>query len=426
MNDLKKFEDEVNSLFRVDALTSDKSNSYRKWWLEIMRDYPIAIARLRLREEKANLFASEIMRKAMRFQVSEAVLSLAIKLLRYHTFEGNLKQTESYEATVTKYRKIVNAEMLAEYHLSLINKELIKKVYSEKILEKVNQALTELEEYAEEVQSYSFQLYYYDIQFKKYQLEENHDMVLKVCQEALEKFGNKRFKVPDAVWFNFTYPSIPIYIKKLELEKAERALENTYKFTRKKTNNWFACHTFDVILNFYKGNFENVNVLLKQVTNYPTSIVRERYELFNAYAAIFDDRKIKVSRFANEVYEFSKDKEGYNIAILIAELIHLLKNKSYDKFIDRIEAIDKYISRTVNSRRVYRSKYFLKILLLAPSSNFHSFLFETKAKKNLEKIKELPISQFTPSVEVELIPYEILYEKVKSFLKKYKETNALS
>ena len=417
MNDLQKFEKEVNSLFRVDVLTADRSNSYRKWWLEIMRDYPIAIAKLRMREEKSNLFASEIMRKAMRFQVSEAVLFIAIKLLRYHTFEGNLKQTESYQATVTKYRKIVNAEMLAEYYLSIINKDIIKKVHSDKLIIRLNHAIGELEQYYNEVNSYNFQLFYYEMKFKKYQLEQNQEKVLETCMEALEKFETKRFKVPNAVLFTFTYPAIPILIQRNEIEQARISIENCYKYCRKKTNNWYVAHSYDVILSFYERKFDVVNQLIKKVNKYPTMIVQERYELFKVYASIFDDRKIKLSKFANDVYEYSKDKEGYNIAILIAELIHLLKNKSYGKYIDRIEAVEKYTLRAVNSRKVFRSKYFLRILLLIPSSNFHQVLFEAKAKKHLAKLKSLPISQFSPSVEIELVPYEFLYQKIKSFLK---------
>ena len=248
--------------------------------------------------------------------------------------------------------------------------------------------------------------------------ENNSDMVLQTCKDGMDLLMEKRFSVPETILFMFTYPTIPIYIERGEVELAKQAIEICYKNSKRKTNNWYVTHSYDVILGFYESRFEDVTMLLHKIKKYPTDIVRERYVLYKAYLALMGEERFRVRRFINDIPEFSKDKDGYNIAVIIIQLLHLLKGKYNDEYIDRIEATNQYIKRAINAKRVIRSKYFLKILLILPSSNFHPVLFAAKAKSYLKKLKQLPISQSSPSVEIELIPYEVLYDRILELLKK--------
>lgn len=412
MSVLQNIENRSNKYFHREDFLKDRSNTYVKWWLEITRNYSIALSMIRIREPQANTFAAEVMRKAMRFQMSEVVLPLALKLLRYHTFQGNWSQTKVYEGIVKKYRTIVNAEQVAEIYLASVNKDFIKKIHSVKLVKKIEGILMELESF--EVSSYQFQVFYYELKYKMYQLQGDNQNVLKTCNEAYHIMNEKRFRVAHQINVLFIAPTIPILIQQNEFEKAEQAIKRCYGLLKKRNNNWYAIHSFDVILNFRNGDFEKVKALLRKVNTYPTELVRERYELFHAYEQFMNEGKIKVSKFVNDVHEYSKDKDGYNIAVLIAELLHLLKNKKFDAYINKVEATDKYICRTLKTRKVTRAKVFLKIMLLLPKSNFHHVLFTAKSKVLFKQLKSIDNDG---NIEIELIQYEMLFDRVMGFLR---------
>ena len=54
-----------------------------------------------------------------------------------------------------------------------------------------------------------------------------------------------------------------------------------------------------------------------------------------------EGKKFRVSRYANDVPIFSKDKQGLNVPILISQIALLLQEKKYNIVIDRMEAIGK-------------------------------------------------------------------------------------
>lgn len=411
--------------FTPETLSQYKKNTYVRWWLEMQRDYPIAVAKLRLREPKANLFAAKIMRQAMRFQMTEAVLMILLELPTYHLFKGHNNQIEYYQELEIKYRKIFNAEGLAKRYYFQVNRYFIKKIKSEKLLSKINSMLKELEVLAKEIDSYTFQCCYYDLKLKKYQLKKDNENILNVCNEALDKMYSKRFKVSNQVLFIFSYPIISILIQKGNIERAKGIINKCYKLVNKKNNNWYVINSYDIILNFHALNIDQVNTLLKKVKTYPTDLVRERYELFRAYADLWNDNlksssKYINTRFLNDVFEHQKDKQGYNIAIVIVKILHLLKsgsNEAYDKLIQERDNISKYLRRSLGPMGENRSKIFLEMLIQIPYCNFKRADYEVRNQARWERLQSLSLEKYSVSVEVELIPYEALHERVLTFLK---------
>ncbi|MFK8008102.1 MAG: hypothetical protein AB8H03_17220 [Saprospiraceae bacterium] len=425
MSRLIDFESGLEDYFSPEILSKYKKNTYVKWWLEMQRNYPIAIAKLRLREPKANLFAAKIMRQAMRFQMTEAVLMIAIELPTYHLFQGHHNQIEYYQEIEIKYRKIFEAEGLAKRYSYQINKYFIKKIHSKKLVEKIEEALEELDILAKKIDSYTFQIFSYDLKLKKYQLLKDDENILKICNEALDKMYKKRFKVANQVLFMFNYPIIPILIQQGDLKKAQQNIDKCYKFLNKKNNNWHVINSYEIILNFQLLNLKKVNALLRKVKTYPTDLFRERYELFQSYADLWNEDKTDATkyintRFLNDVFEHQKDKQGYNIAIVIVKILHLLKSEtteSYDKLIEERDNISKYLRRALGDLGEDRSKIFLEMLLQIPYCNFKKKDYEKRNKDRFEKLKSLPLEKYSASVEVELIRYEVLNNRVLDFLK---------
>ena len=121
-------------------------------------------------------------------------------------------------------------------------------------------------------------------------------------------------------------------------------------------------------------------------------------------------RHFRLSRFLNEMEVFSKDKQGMNIAILIIEILLGIAQKKYDELIDRVEAMDKYRSRYLREEEVARANHFLRMLLQIPKNSFRREEAIAKACDDQRALEAIPIEMANQTFEIEIIPYEKLWE----------------
>ena len=164
-------------------------------------------------------------------------------------------------------------------------------------------------------------------------------------------------------------------------------------------------------------DISRVKRVLSKIHNFPNPIIRERFELYNSYLVILGKKSSQGDSFLNYVYEHQKDKSGYNISIVIAQFLHLLKvgnDQARDKYIESVESVKRYSYRHIKEEK--RSWCFIQMLLIVPKCNFEKGEFIKKSKRHLNQLNELPIEKHSQSIEVEMVPYEALYNKVLDFL----------
>jgi hypothetical protein len=82
-----------------------------------------------------------------------------------------------------------------------------------------------------------------------------------------------------------------------------------------------------------------------------------------------------------------------------------------------VDSITKYCGRHLRRDENYRSRCFLKMLLELPINGFHRVAVERNAEKWGKKLAEMPFDIVSQSHEVEIIPFETLWELVVESLK---------
>lgn len=144
------------------------------------------------------------------------------------------------------------------------------------------------------------------------------------------------------------------------------------------------------------------------------------YGFFLHYLALLDKLNLpkeevqfnnfRLGKFLNQVPTYVQDKRGLNIPILIAQILFLVLKKEYDLVINRMEAIEKYCSRYLRQDDAFRSNCFIRILLQLPEAGFHRAGVVRKAQKYLDKLKTVPLEIASQPFEIEIIPYEDLWQ----------------
>ena len=129
-------------------------------------------------------------------------------------------------------------------------------------------------------------------------------------------------------------------------------------------------------------------------------------------------KNFKLTKFLNDVSQFSSDKKGMNIPTLIIQYALQITEKKRDQLVDRLEAMEQYVKRHVKSDdAVYRSHCFLKLLLNLSKFNYSKKLIAPKAKELLAEIEASPIDIMEQGDRIEIMPFECLWIEMQPFLK---------
>ena len=123
-------------------------------------------------------------------------------------------------------------------------------------------------------------------------------------------------------------------------------------------------------------------------------------------------RPFRLTRFMNEVHQFSKDKTGYNITINILQYLFLLADKKYDEALDKLNSLKQYNYRYLKKPEFARASNFIKMLLKIPEGRYRASLIRKKADRYHRKLLENPLDYSERAISLEIIPYERLWDEV--------------
>jgi hypothetical protein len=195
------------------------------------------------------------------------------------------------------------------------------------------------------------------------------------------------------------------------------------------SSNWFYFYEHYILLALHAGEYEQAQRLLHLAHKNPSySKLRpaaiERWELLEAYTELVlpseqvsPRRRNQLAVFAAlTVPEYSRDKRGYNVAILVFQLVHYLQQRLLEPVLVRLERLRKYQQRHLRDAATLRSRTFLRLLLLLPEADFNP---EQLAQRGRTLLNTLRLSSLTreADAEVEIIPYEDLWELVMRVLR---------
>jgi tetratricopeptide (TPR) repeat protein len=270
--------------------------------------------------------------------------------------------------------------------------------------------------------------------FKAY-LENDLDRMIDLSKDAVAFFKTKEgfLKLGE---FSFLQKLGIAYQARKEYSNALDVYHQAFKLNPREGNTpWYNIrnHIFNVHLHLreyqeaYKYLLEATShKSFKQLYNLSKEpwILKEAYmHLLIKMGKVAEDkdskhklRPFRLSRFLNEVEHFSKDKRGLNIAVNIIHALFLFLQKKDDEFERRLAALGQYSFRYLRRDETLRSNAFIKMLQKLPDAGFHPLRVKRYTDKYYKRMVEAPMVIQENSKEVEIIPYEHLWEIVLELL----------
>ena len=433
----------LNTVFFIDVSQS-QFNENQKAYLNCWKNW--AAAKI-LIGKAARLAPLEIAEKILQQSIYYEFTDLSVDILRflrkhYSHFSQKPELFDHYNCLFKKYNEILNTEDEAnEYYLKLVAKYTNKNAKKEEIHLFAKESYRQIKDYMENYCSQKLHLFGNMIRIFIYMSINDYHSTIQVCKRAIRFFESKEY-VARTPMLLFYHQQLVCHTQLKQYDDGERIAKRCLDLISKEDKyNWFKTIELIFILAVHSKKFNKAYQYFQLAKNhkflkYQPNSVKESWKIYEAYIhyliklkkilTVNDEMalsKFKLGKFINEVPSFSKDKRKYNIPILIIQILLLILQKRYNHAIDRIEAIDKYCYRYLRRNDTFRSNCFIKMLLLIPSSSFHKAAIERKAMKYLTQLKKTPLEVANQPHEVEIIPYEILWEMALNSLenKFYKE-----
>lgn len=424
--------------FAVTLLESKKKNfsSRQSAFFECNRKWSAAMVLLSKQSRTAAIGQLEsLLSHTIYHEFTELTVSIAA-LLRvfFGTINGNHDKYHKYHKIHEQYQQVwyyenevesVYADLMRHY-LGTRAPATSLKQHAREAFEKIRPALASCD-------YFKVQLSGRLIELKAH--EGDYLATANLCEAAIRFFQTKPYdsRLPLQAFY---YNLIGAYIQLKAFEKGEATVTSYQSVAEEGTFNWFKLQELYFQLAMHTGNYETGLSVFSNVKKHLRSdwLPTETAEIWKIYEAyiyylvlvgkIADPGSIdrigfKPGKFLNEIPTFSRDKRGMNIPILIIQILIMIARKEHGPTIDRMEAIKKYCSRYLKKGdETFRSNCFIKMLLQIPAFSFHQEAVNRHTKNLHEQLLAAPLNASGQAHEIEVIPYEILWELVGSTLER--------
>ncbi|MBK8196166.1 MAG: hypothetical protein IPK76_24335 [Lewinellaceae bacterium] len=377
----------------------------------------------------------KLLRHSIRFEFTELTCDILRALRIYYSTAGaDLKKYESIREQLHYYQDIWHMEnQVEDFYTELIVRYVNSKATKMEVSEQAKVYYGIVKPHLKKCETFKVQLFGRLIQIFGYSSVNDYATTSRLCEEAVHFFDQKDYDsgFPLLVFY---YNLITCYLQLREFEKGKVIIERCQKLVDSGTFNWFKLQELFFLLAMHTEHYEEATEVLYRVMDDPrfenqSFQITEVWKIYHAYIHFLvkinkitssspSKTTFKLSKFLNETPVFSKDKRGMNIPILIIQILYALVDNDYQQCIDRMEGIEKYCSRYLKRNDTFRSNCFIKMLLQIPIYAFHRERVTRQGQKLYEMLCSVPMEVANQAYEIEIIPYETLWQLTLNALKR--------
>lgn len=370
-----------------------------------------------------------LLKQAQHFEFTELTMNiLSILRLHYGTIQGDQNKYDQYRSAYRHHQQVWMLENEAEeMYTHLVSHFVNNKATKVEIADKAQAYYEQVAPAMASSDSFRLHLCGRLIQTTIYSSRNDYLTTANVCEDAIAFFRKKDFD-SNLPLQAFYYQLVVCYIQLREFERGQVIIQDYQSLFDQGSFNWLKLQESYFLLSTHTRHYDEALHIGERATPFlrnpaHPAHIQEMWKIYEAYvqylaqvgkispqAAAEGASKFKRAKFLNDIPTFSKDKRGMNIPILIIQILFLLTDKNYHQAIDRIEAIEKYCSRYLTQGDTFRSNCFIKMLLQIPAAAFHREAVLRKTEPLLKQLRSVPLEVAYQTHEIEIIPYEDLWE----------------
>ena len=422
----------IDSILDINTFKSDFSD-YQRAYYDCHKKW--LVVRI-LAGMNANISAMELaeklLHKASKFDFTFLSMDISSFLrIQYGLRESNSIKYREMSELFSKFRALYDAECLAEQlYTELIVTYVNKRGTNNEIHERAIQAFQTIKPLMDSCESYKLQMYGYLVGLLQFTSVKDYGSAIEFCNSAIAFFNKRSYEARTPLQI-FHYQNLIGNIQLGHFYAGQVSAHECLRFLQEGTFNWFKYQELFLSLCFHSQEYKQADETLQNILAHPRfqflpDNAKEIWTIYESYLYFLHSlglvqsklaQKFKLDRFERRTPIFSKDKGGLNVAIIVIRILILLSERKFRKFIDEVDAINQYCYRHLKGEHTKRSYYFIKMLLVIPFAQFEPKQVEVKVKLLKQKLESHPFNVENQNNEVEIIPFERLWDMLMQQLK---------
>ena len=256
----------------------------------------------------------------------------------------------------------------------------------------------------------------------------NYQEIIKATAAASRRMRDGKLNVRRFdIRFNH-FMSIYAYLRGRQPVQGLQLAEQYVRDFHQSSNNWFYFEEHHVLLALHAQQYERAQQLLKVISKNPAYPIQreaalQRWNLYKAYLdfvlppqRVLTPRQRQMAQWVLQLPEYSRDKRGHNVAILVLQVLYFLRERRLEEVLMRLENLRKYQQRHLYEATTLRSRLFLRLLQVIVEKNFDAAAAVARGQVLLQQLQDTP-PPGEAFAEVEIIPYEHLWALVLGLLR---------
>lgn len=426
----------LNTLFFLDV-NLPATSGYDRAYFSSNKDW--TLVRILLSngaDHTAASLAKQILTTALKFKFADVIVNCSRILRRYAVMTEDEKGYELYDQYSKQYQNVLDAEIRSEelYQRVIMNyyKPATKNYELEEKIDVYCDALVGLSEmYDSPIVIYNMYL----VWAYRYEMLNDYESMLEVCKKA-EKYieDNPRYYKDDML-ATFQMKKMSAYLHLKDYKNGKVNAEKCLQSFPEGSETWFNFMQYYLLLALHTENYINALAIFKKATNNTkfkrlSTGEKEVWRVYDIYLNYIIEsqgernpilkmqkrRKFHLSRFLNDPVLYPKDQRVFTILLVVAQLLFFLEKKSYSAATERIDRLKGYANRQLKKEVYHRAINFIRLLQQLTKADYQPKNL-SNTEKYLQRLEEEPFKYRGLISEIEVIPYEHLWNMILDRLK---------
>jgi hypothetical protein len=373
------------------------------------------------------------LKQALQYDMTLNALQCTIMLRNYSRFSGSERQYNKYDTLTKQLTKDLDIELRAQELYERITIRFSRSIAEQPDLKDIcSNYLSQLETLKTQCDTFTFNLYYYRVKITSLGIEQKFIESVKVCDEAISYLDKNVHKTFSALYGEFGMHNLTSYLSLGDYKKGNEAAEKCLAIIPAGLPNWFLVMEYRLLLATQSIRFSEAEAAYIQAVQHPRfqflpEETKEKWQLFELYldfamrqTSISSSRtgakRIDPKRYLDAVPNYKKDKRGYNIAILILQILLLLEQNDFSSIIGRMDALRTYRNRYLQVSTNRRSALFFKMLQIMEANSFDPKITQSKASTYLERMSHRTSDAVEAQDGIQILPFEWLWQTIIKML----------
>ncbi|MEP7233878.1 MAG: hypothetical protein ABI778_01160 [Ignavibacteriota bacterium] len=385
----------------------------------------------------------KILKLATKYEFHTIIIDL-LDRLKTHSFQiGNTKDYDKYQSMLDERINILAIELKIKSLEQRTTIVFAKSLFVEdKIRMDAQIALKEIRFLMQKADTFLGRLSYYRLLYLSDQIEGYPIKSVEACDQAIAFMLENKHMSPPSRFAEFALYKLENYVLARDYENGRAAVKYCEEHINTGMNLWFTVKEYEFLLMMQTVNFDNAVKIYNDVIRhdrYNTQLehLREKWDIFGLYvdylvhsgllnssteqkeipfrkSNLLRTKRVKQRLVYSPTY--SKDKRGFNVALLVMNVLILLESNKKDLLIEQTEALSTYRFSYLNQNHCKQSFILFKLIRLMIRNEFDLTKISKKCVDIEKSLRSAPLVSGELLESIQILPPSWVWSRMKTIL----------